>query len=134
MYLHPLFRLHPQNSIPSFSLNTYTQSKRFIPTGTMRLTSFLPAAFLVLGTYADDSAAPPERTPDPPTAGEIWTAKWDTASLQPFTQHCFSRNTYEAKIYKLSEMYPDLKEQAPELKVFYNKQLYAGSWDGVVSR
>jgi hypothetical protein len=30
-----------------------------------------------------------------------------------------------------SLVYPDLKDFAPQLKVFYNKQLYAGSWDGV---
>jgi hypothetical protein len=28
-------------------------------------------------------------------------------------------------------VYPDLKDFAPQLKVFYNKQLYAGSWDGI---
>lgn len=28
-------------------------------------------------------------------------------------------------------MYPDLEVFAPDLKVFYNKQLYAGSWSGI---
>jgi hypothetical protein len=28
-------------------------------------------------------------------------------------------------------MYPSLKQFAPELKVFYNKQHYPGSWEGV---
>ena len=28
-------------------------------------------------------------------------------------------------------MYPDLEDQAPQLKVFYSGQLYAGSWDGI---
>jgi hypothetical protein len=31
----------------------------------------------------------------------------------------------------LPPVYPDLEEFAPDLKMFYNKQLYAGSWDGV---
>lgn len=28
-------------------------------------------------------------------------------------------------------VYPDLKDFAPQLKIFYNKQLYAGTWRGI---
>ncbi|KAF1847577.1 uncharacterized protein K460DRAFT_279393 [Cucurbitaria berberidis CBS 394.84] len=103
----------------------------------MKLLNLLPTALLATTVYATDSsssssaAADSSPVPEPPTAGEIWAAKWDTASLHPYTQHCKNRNTYHAKIYKLNELYPDLKDVAPQLKVFYNKQLYAGSWGGI---
>ncbi|KAH8702895.1 hypothetical protein GQ44DRAFT_631008 [Phaeosphaeriaceae sp. PMI808] len=104
----------------------------------MRLLTFLPTALLAATSYAaDDSSSSPNAEPEsapfeePTPTGQLWTAKWDSVALQPYTQHCLNRNTYTAKIYKLSELYPDLKEFAPELKVFYNKQLYAGSWNGV---
>lgn len=105
----------------------------------MKFYSILPAALLAGASYAAEessstSEADAKATPwkEPTPVGELWTAKWDTVSLQPYTQHCLNRNTYTAKIYRLSELYPELKEFAPELKVFYNKQLYAGSWNGVV--
>ncbi|OAK97328.1 hypothetical protein IQ06DRAFT_43313 [Phaeosphaeriaceae sp. SRC1lsM3a] len=114
----------------------------------MRLSTLLPAAVLAATSYAEEPAASSTPVKDPPTAGEVWKPKWDTVGLQPYTQHCLNRNTYTANIYKLSErtsslnilayrfrltmaVYPDLKEFAPDLKIFYNKQLYAGSWDGV---
>jgi hypothetical protein len=107
----------------------------------MRLLTLLPTALLAATSYASEDssssssskAAPAGETPfeEPTPVGALWTAKWDTVSLQPYTQHCLNRNTYTAQIYKLSELYPDLKDFAPQLKVFYNKQLYAGSWNGV---
>lgn len=98
----------------------------------MRIHNILSTALLAATTYAaDDSSASPSPSGDPTPAGALWTAKWDTADLQSYTQKCLNRNTYTAKIYKLSELYPDLKDFAPDLKIFYNKQLYAGSWSGV---
>ncbi|KAF2028207.1 hypothetical protein EK21DRAFT_102039 [Setomelanomma holmii] len=106
----------------------------------MRLLNLLPTALLAATSYAADesssqtsSSAPASGTPfeEPTPVGALWTAKWDTVALQPYTQHCLNRNTYTAKIYKLNELYPDLKDFAPELKIFYNKQLYAGSWSGI---
>tara|TARA_R110002003_G_scaffold149_7_gene13544 strand:- start:6388 stop:6930 length:543 start_codon:yes stop_codon:yes gene_type:complete len=31
----------------------------------------------------------------------------------------------------IASVYPELEDFAPQLKIFYNKQLYAGSWSGV---
>jgi hypothetical protein len=97
----------------------------------MRLQNILSAAFLAATAYAQEDPASPASSSDPIPAGALWTAKWDTADLQSYNQRCQNRNTYTAKIYKLSEMYPDLKDLPPDLKIFYNKQLYAGSWSGV---
>jgi hypothetical protein len=115
----------------------------------MRLHNILSTALLAASTCAaDDSASSASPSGDPTPAGALWTAKWDTTDLQPYTQKCLNRNTYTAKIYKLSErlyhlhmflptpanpsniVYPDLKDFAPDLKIFYSKQLYAGSWSG----
>lgn len=96
----------------------------------MKLLALLAPALLSATAYADDNAS--KKVEEEPTpVGQLWTAKWDATTLKPFSQHCKNRNTYEANIYKLDQLYPDLKEQAPELKVFYNKQLYAGSWGGI---
>lgn len=102
----------------------------------MKLLTLLSPALLAATAYAaeDDSsqpaaAAPPVEEPTP--VGQLWTAKWDSTTLQPYTQHCKNSNTYSANIYKLDQLYPDLEEAAPQLKVFYNKQLYAGSWGGI---
>jgi hypothetical protein len=65
----------------------------------MKLLTLLPAAFLAGTSYAIEDPAASDPTP----AGALWTAKWDTTALQPYTQHCKNRNTYNAKIYKLSE-------------------------------
>lgn len=90
-------------------------------------------------TSSASSAEPPKSSGDPkasapvdePTpVGELWTAKWDADTLKPYSQHCNARNTYNAEIYQLAELYPTLKEYAPQLKVFYNKQHYPGSWKG----
>jgi hypothetical protein len=105
----------------------------------MRLLSLLSPALLVATAYAAEdsslssasSAAASPAVDEPAPIGAVWTAKWDSTTLKPYTQHCRNKNTYTAKIYKLDELYPDLKEQAPQLKVFYNKQLYAGSWGGI---
>ncbi|KAF1917520.1 hypothetical protein BDU57DRAFT_446078 [Ampelomyces quisqualis] len=106
----------------------------------MRLSTVLSTALLAATSYAAEesassssSSAGAESTPfdEPTPAGALWTAKWGTVDLQPYSQNCLSRNTYTAKIYKLSELYPDLKDFAPDLKIFYNKQLYAGSWNGI---
>jgi hypothetical protein len=96
----------------------------------MRLQNILSTALLAATTYASEDPASSAPSSDPIPAGALWTAKWSTTDLQPYTQKCQNRNTYTAKIYKLSEMYPDLKDFAPDLKIFYNKQLYAGSWSG----
>ncbi|KAF2875223.1 hypothetical protein BDV95DRAFT_452986, partial [Massariosphaeria phaeospora] len=69
-------------------------------------------------------------TSDPTPLGALWTSSWTSASLTPYTRHCHSTATFRASIYKLSELYPTLETFAPELKVFYNKQLYPGSWSG----
>ncbi|KAF1942787.1 hypothetical protein EJ02DRAFT_502514 [Clathrospora elynae] len=107
----------------------------------MRLSSLLSPIFLVVTAYAAEdpsasstSASTPSASAtveDPTPVGALWTAHWSAPDLTPFTQHCSNQNTYTAKIYKLDELYPDLKDQAPQLKVFYNKQLYAGSWAGI---
>ncbi|KAL5119283.1 hypothetical protein ACEQ8H_002770 [Pleosporales sp. CAS-2024a] len=98
----------------------------------MKLQNILSATFLAATTYAaEEEPVDPSPSPDPTPAGALWTAKWDASDLQPYQQKCLNRNTYTANIYKLSELYPDLKDFAPDLKIFYNKQLYAGSWDGV---
>ncbi|PSN74687.1 hypothetical protein BS50DRAFT_469665, partial [Corynespora cassiicola Philippines] len=68
---------------------------------------------------------------EPTPIGQLWTASWTPSDLTPYTQHCTSRTTFTAGIYKLSEMYPALKDFAPQLKIFYNKQLYPGSWEGI---
>ncbi|CAN9432512.1 unnamed protein product [Alternaria alternata] len=106
----------------------------------MRFLSLLSPALLVATVYAAEDASSSSSTPpaaaspaadEPNPVGALWTAQWDSNTLKPYTQHCRNKNTYNAKIYKLNELYPDLKEQAPQLKVFYNKQLYAGSWAGI---
>ncbi|KAF1829541.1 hypothetical protein BDW02DRAFT_535995 [Decorospora gaudefroyi] len=105
----------------------------------MRVLSLLSPALLAVTAYAAENASSSSsaatgasaEVDEPPPVGALWTAQWDTTTLQPYTQHCRNKNTYHAKIYKLSEMYPDLEEQAPQLKVFYHKQLYAGSWNGI---
>ncbi|USP77937.1 hypothetical protein yc1106_05211 [Curvularia clavata] len=91
---------------------------------------------LLLSVSASTSAEPQDAsssTPadEPTPVGALWAAKWNATTLAPYTQHCHAKSSYSAKIYKLNELYPDLAEQAPQLKVFYNRQLYAGSWDGI---
>jgi hypothetical protein len=68
----------------------------------MRLSTVFPTALLAASTYASQDAAA-SQAEDPIPAGAIWTAKWNTVDLQPYTQQCLNRNTYTAKIYKLSE-------------------------------
>ncbi|KAF2791198.1 hypothetical protein K505DRAFT_207308, partial [Melanomma pulvis-pyrius CBS 109.77] len=68
--------------------------------------------------------------PDPIPVGALWTAKWTDDSLSSYVRKCESSVTFTAGIYNLGEIYPTLKTWAPELKVFYHKQLYPGSWDG----
>ncbi|KAF2641143.1 hypothetical protein P280DRAFT_374215, partial [Massarina eburnea CBS 473.64] len=76
---------------------------------------------------ASSSAVPEEPTP----VGKLWTAQWKDADLtNTYTKKCKSSSSYKAQIYELGEMYPALKTWAPELKVFYNKQHYPGSWEG----
>lgn len=96
------------------------------------LSLLTPLLLSVSASASAESQDTSSSTPDEPTpVGALWTAKWDATTLAPYTQHCRSKSSYDAKIYKLNELYPDLAEQAPQLKVFYNRQLYAGSWDGV---
>ncbi|KAH7076263.1 hypothetical protein FB567DRAFT_608959 [Paraphoma chrysanthemicola] len=101
----------------------------------MRFSHVLSTALLAATSYAADESSSPNASgaaaEDPIPVGALWTAKWDTVALQPYTQHCLNRNTYNAQIYKLSELYPDLEKFAPQLKIFYNKQHYAGSWSGI---
>jgi hypothetical protein len=74
----------------------------------MRLLTLLPTALLAASSYAskeDPAAAASDATlpEEPIPVGAVWTAKWDTTDLQPYSQRCLNRNTYTAKIYKLSE-------------------------------
>jgi hypothetical protein len=102
----------------------------------MRLLTLLTPALLAATAHAttdaSSSASPSSPASSEPTPiGFLWTAQWDTTSLTPYTQHCPTSTTHIAKIYALNDLYPDLAAQAPQLKVFYNKQLYAGSWGGI---
>lgn len=74
--------------------------------------------------------SPKAATPEPTPIGEIWKPKWKDSDLASYKKRCESSVTFSAQIYKLGEMYPTLKEFAPELKVFYHKQHYPGSWEG----
>ncbi|KAL5424713.1 hypothetical protein PMIN05_012145 [Paraphaeosphaeria minitans] len=102
----------------------------------MRFPTLLPLlAATALAASDSSSPSPPAseeslKPADPTPAGEIWAAKWTDADLAPYTKHCASSSKFKAQIYTLKEMYPTLKEWAPQLKVFYNKQLYPGSWEG----
>ena len=102
----------------------------------MRLLALFPALLAARASAQEDPSKPSEASaspavPDPTPVGALWTATWDTTTLAPYTQHCRTTTTHTASIYKLNELYPDLKDFAPQLKVFYNKQLYAGSWGGI---
>ncbi|KAF2203502.1 hypothetical protein GQ43DRAFT_454384 [Delitschia confertaspora ATCC 74209] len=79
------------------------------------------------------SSSSPSSTPEEPTpVGKIWSPKWLPTSLpSTLTTACHARATHTASIYSLGEIYPTLSDFAPQLKVFYNKQHYPGSWDGV---
>jgi hypothetical protein len=68
---------------------------------------------------------------DPTPMGALWTAAWTDSDLSSYTKKCASTSTFSTAIYTLGQIYPDLKTWAPELKVFYHKQLYPGSWSGV---
>ncbi|KAF2465703.1 uncharacterized protein BDR25DRAFT_238955 [Lindgomyces ingoldianus] len=101
----------------------------------MRLLTLLSPALLAataISSSASSSSSSPSSsaTPEPTPVGQLWTAQWKDSDLSPYTKLCASTSKITAKIFKLGEMYPDLKTWAPELKVFYNKQLYPGSWNG----
>jgi hypothetical protein len=52
----------------------------------------------------------------------------------PASSHCppkFHSPSTPTSTLTPPPVYPDLKDFAPELKVFYNKQHYAGSWSGI---
>jgi hypothetical protein len=68
---------------------------------------------------------------DPTPVGALWTAQWTDSDLSSYTKKCASSSTFNSAIYTLGEIYPALKTYAPELKVFYHKQLYPGSWNGI---
>ncbi|KAG9376999.1 hypothetical protein A1F94_012599 [Pyrenophora tritici-repentis] len=89
----------------------------------MRLTTLLPQAALLLATTTHASTTPAD---EPTPVGALWAAKWDATTLSPYTQHCLTKTTHNAKIYKLSELYPDLEEQAPQLKVFLQRSAVRG--------
>lgn len=86
-------------------------------------------AFASTDSSSSPDSAPP--TEDPTPVGALWTATWNSSTLAPFTQSCRTLTTHRGSIYKLSQLYPDLETYAPQLKVFYNKQLYPGSWSGI---
>ena len=92
----------------------------------MKLTTILP----LLATTAFASTEDKTPAADPTPAGALWTATWNATTLSPYTQSCRTTTTHRATLYKLSQLYPDLESYAPQLKVFYNKQHYPGSWDG----
>ncbi|KAF1961984.1 hypothetical protein CC80DRAFT_488357 [Byssothecium circinans] len=102
---------------------------------------FLPLIPLLAATaFAADAesssssaaASSSSEVPEEPTpVGQLWTAQWkDSDVTSSYNKKCASSSTYKAQIYTLGEMYPALKTWAPELKVFYHKQLYPGSWNG----
>ncbi|PVI06400.1 hypothetical protein DM02DRAFT_17073 [Periconia macrospinosa] len=95
-------------------------------------TTLLPLLATVV--FAVDNASPVETAaaPEPTPVGQLWAAQWEDADLESssYTKSCQSASTYKAAIYRLSEMYPALKTWAAELKVFYHKQHYPGSWEG----
>jgi hypothetical protein len=96
----------------------------------MKLTTVL--SLLATTAFASTESSE-EKTPpaDPTPAGALWTATWNATTLSPYTQSCRTTTTHRATLYKLSQLYPDLESYAPQLKVFYNKQLYPGSWSGI---
>lgn len=114
----------------------------------MRLSTVLAPAFFAAAAFASEdassassadasssssSSAPSEsasKVPEPTPVGEIWTAKWKDSDLSSYKRKCAASTTITAELYKLKEMYPTLKQWAPELKVFYHKQYYPGSWNG----
>ena len=106
----------------------------------MKLLTLLPflaaAAFASTDPSSADSASsdsadssPPAEDPTP--AGALWTASWNDSTLSPYTKSCAAKSTYNAAIYTLKQLYPDLETFAPQLKVFYSEQLYPGSWSGI---
>lgn len=95
---------------------------------TMKPITLLPTA-LLLTTAHSLSPSTPETDPPPPAS--LWTSTWTPTSLSPYTLHCHTTTTHTTPIYSLSALYPDLAAAAPQLKVFFNKQVYAGSWDGI---
>ena len=97
----------------------------------MKLLALLPVFATAVLASPDSSSAEPAPPADPTPVGALWTASWTASSLAPYTQSCASRATHKAAIYTLAQLYPDLETFAPQLKVFYNKQQYPGSWDGV---
>lgn len=99
----------------------------------MRFTTILPLLLATAFASSDSSAEASSESPkaeEPTPAGEVWLAKWKDSDLSSYTKKCEGSTTFKANIYTLGEMYPTLKEWAPQLKVFYNKQLYPGSWEG----
>lgn len=101
----------------------------------MRLLPYLP--LLAVTSLASSSSDPspsdpsPSDQPEEPTpVGALWTAQWKDPDLASYTKKCASATSYKAQSYTLGEMYPALKEWAPQLKVFYHKQHYPGSWEG----
>jgi hypothetical protein len=101
----------------------------------MKLLAFLPflaaTAFASTDSASSDTPASSPPAEDPTPAGALWTASWNDSTLSPYTKSCATKSTYKAAIYSLKQLYPDLETFAPQLKVFYNKQLYPGSWEGV---
>lgn len=105
----------------------------------MKIFALLPllAATVFASTDSDsseDSASPgvdDAPVEDATPAGALWTAAWNESMLSPYTKSCAARSTYKADVYTLKQLYPDLETFAPQLKVFYNKQSYPGSWAGV---
>lgn len=79
---------------------------------------------------ASESSSSSTPLPEPTPIGEIWQPKWTEKTLAPFQTRCHSTTTITAELFKLKDLYPTLKDFAPQLKVFYNKQFYPGSWKG----
>ncbi|KAF1995468.1 hypothetical protein P154DRAFT_500119 [Amniculicola lignicola CBS 123094] len=96
------------------------------------LTLLSPALFAACALAADPDASPSESAvPEYTPLGQTWSPKWKAADLSSYTKRCESAASFKASIYTLGQMYPELKTFAPELKVFYHRQHYPGSWDGV---
>jgi hypothetical protein len=118
-------------------LHTYLvpTSKAIPPSANkMRYLTVLPVLLATALAKEDTQAQSPASNSsekDPTPIGQLWAAKWQDADLTPtYSKNCHSNTAYKAQLYSLGEIYPTLKDWAPQLKVFYHKQLYPGAWEG----
>lgn len=111
----------------------------------MKLLALLSPALLAATAYATDaesssaaenasseSSSTSTKAPEPTPVGQLWAPQWTApaSAMDGFSGHCLSTQVLTAELFALKNLYPTLKDFAPQLKVFYNKQHYPGSWDG----